>query len=157
MGNCTEALCFVYREMKGVPVRIEVGPKDVAKDACVVARRDKPGKDGKEFGVAVEPTALIAKVQGTLDSVQQTYFDEAKAFRDANIVDVNSYDELKAAIEAGKWARGGWEGSDEDEKRVKEETGATIRCFPFEQPTGPHACLMSGVEAKEVCIFAKSY
>ena len=55
------------------------------------------------------------------------------------------------------WARGGWEGSDEDEKRVKEETGATIRCFPFEQPTGPHACLMSGVEAKEVCIFAKSY
>lgn len=148
---------FAQWEMKGVPVRIEVGPKDVAKDACVVARRDKPGKDGKEFGVAVEPTALIAKVQGTLDSVQRTYFDEAKAFRDANIVDVSSYDELKAAIEAGKWARGGWEGSDEDEKRVKEETGATIRCFPFEQPTGPHACLMSGVEAKEVCIFAKSY
>ena len=75
----------------------------------------------------------------------------------ANVVDVTSYDELVAAIDAGKWARGGWEGSDEDEKRVKEETGATIRCFPFEQPAGPHACIMTGAPAKEVCIFAKSY
>ena len=115
------------------------------------------GRTARSSASPSNPSALIAKVQGTLDDVQQTYFDEAKAFRDANIVDVSSYDELKAAIEAGKWARGGWEGSDEDEKRVKEETGATIRCFPFEQPAGPHACLMSGVEAKEVCIFAKSY
>ena len=65
--------------------------------------------------------------------------------------------EDKAAIADGKWARGGWEGSDEQEKQIKEETGATIRCFPFEQPAGPHACLMTGADAKEVCIFAKSY
>ena len=148
---------FAQWEMKGVPIRVEVGPKDVAKNACVVARRDRPGKEGKEFGVAVEPSSLVAKIRGTLDDVQGTYLAQAKAFRDANVVDVTSYDELVAAIDAGKWARGGWEGSDEDEKRVKEETGATIRCFPFEQPAGPHKCIMSGAPAKEVCIFAQLY
>lgn len=58
---------------------------------------------------------------------------------------------------AGKWARGGWAASDDDERRVKEETQATLRCFPFEQPAGPHTCLMTGGPAKEVAIFAKSY
>jgi prolyl-tRNA synthetase len=148
---------FNHWEMKGVPVRIEVGPKDVANGACVVARRDKPGKEGKEFGVSAEPAALVAKIETVLDEVQAALLAEARAFRDANIVDVRSYDELKAAIADGKWARGGWEGSDEQEKQIKEETGATIRCFPFEQPAGPHVCLMTGADAKEVCIFAKSY
>jgi prolyl-tRNA synthetase len=60
-------------------------------------------------------------------------------------------------IHAGKWARGGWAGSDEQEKQVKEETQATIRCFPFEQPAGLHTCLMTGKPADEVAIFAKSY
>ena len=148
---------FNHWEMKGVPVRIEVGPKDVANGACVVARRDKPGKEGKEFGVSAEPAALVEKIATALDEVQAALLAEARAFRDANIVDVCSYDELKAAIADGKWARGGWEGTDEQEKQIKEETGATIRCFPFEQPAGPHACLMTGAAAKEVCIFAKSY
>lgn len=57
----------------------------------------------------------------------------------------------------GKWARGGWCASDDDEKRVKEETQATLRCFPFDQPAGPHTCLMSGKPAEQVAIFAKSY
>ena len=148
---------FNFWEMKGVPIRIEVGPKDVEKNTCVVARRDKPGKEGKEFGVSVEAGSLVEKIESTLDEVQASLLVEAKAFRDANIVDVTSYDELKAAIVDGKWARGGWEGSDEQEKEIKEETGATIRCFPFDQPSGEHTCLMTGVKAKEVCIFAKSY
>ena len=148
---------FNQYEMKGVPIRIEVGPKDVAKGACVIARRDVPGKEGKEFGVSVEPAALEAKIKGVLDDIQSSMLAKATAFRDENIVDVKTMDELRAAIEEGKWARCGWEGTDEEEKAIKEETGATIRCFPFDQPTGPHACLMSGKPAKEVCIFAKSY
>lgn len=75
----------------------------------------------------------------------------------SNIVDVNSYEELKAAIASGKWARGPWSASDSDEQRVKEETGATIRCFPFEQTLGSKTCLMTGNPAEEVAIFAKSY
>jgi prolyl-tRNA synthetase len=63
----------------------------------------------------------------------------------------------QAAIADNKWARCGWAASDEEEERVKEETGATLRCFPFEQPPGPHTCLMSGNAAAEVCLFAKSY
>jgi prolyl-tRNA synthetase len=66
-------------------------------------------------------------------------------------------DYVCACLCAGKWARGGWAASDEDEKRIKEETQATLRCFPFEQPAGPHVCFMTGQPAKEVAIFAKSY
>jgi len=140
-----------------VPIRIEVGPKDVAKGACVVARRDIPGKEGKEFGVSIETAALQSKIQTVLDDIQDAMLAKATEFRDANIVDVKTMDELKATIENGQWARCGWEGTDEQEKAIKEETGATIRCFPFEQPAGPHTCLMTGAPAKEVCIFAKSY
>jgi prolyl-tRNA synthetase len=62
-----------------------------------------------------------------------------------------------AAVLAGKWARGGWAGSDAQETQIKEETQATLRCFPFEQPAGPHTCFMTGQPAAEVAIFAKSY
>jgi prolyl-tRNA synthetase len=148
---------FNQYEMQGVPIRIEVGPKDVAKGACVVARRDIPGKEGKEFGVSIEAAALEAKVKTVLDEIQDSMLAKATAFRDENIVDVTTMDELKATIAEGKWARCGWEGTDEEEKAIKEETGATIRCFPFDQPAGPHVCLKSGKAAKEVCIFAKSY
>lgn len=82
---------------------------------------------------------------------------DATAFRDSNIVDVASYEELQAAVRAGKWARGGWAGTDADEARVKEETGATLRCFPFDQPAAPPACLMTGAAGAEVALFAKSY
>uniref|UniRef100_A0A7S0RZ60 proline--tRNA ligase n=1 Tax=Chlamydomonas leiostraca TaxID=1034604 RepID=A0A7S0RZ60_9CHLO len=148
---------FNHWEMKGVPVRVEVGPKDVEAGGCVVARRDKPGKEGKQMGVPMEASAFVAHLHKTLEEVQGALLAEARAFRDAHIVDVKSYDELKAAIAEGKWARGGWAASDEDEKRVKEETQATLRCFPFEQPAGPHTCLMTGKPADEVAIFAKSY
>mmetsp|Transcript_26702 Transcript_26702/g.58223 ORF Transcript_26702/g.58223 Transcript_26702/m.58223 type:complete len:570 (+) Transcript_26702:100-1809(+) len=144
-------------EMKGVPVRVEVGPKDVEAGTCVTARRDKPGKEGKQFGVSMEAGAFVAHIRGLLEGVQEALLAEARAFRDSSIVDVKSYEELKEAVAAGMWARGGWSGSDEDEKRIKEDTQATLRCFPFEQPAGPHTCFMTGMPAAEVAIFAKSY
>ncbi|KAG2438265.1 hypothetical protein HYH02_010963 [Chlamydomonas schloesseri] len=143
-------------EMRGVPVRVEVGPKDVASGTCVTARRDQ-GKEGKQMGVPMEPAAFTAHVQGLLDSIQEGLLAQARAFRDENIVDVKSYEELKAAVAEGKWARGGWAASDDDERRIKEETQATLRCFPFDQPAGPHTCFMTGQPAAEVAIFAKSY
>lgn len=143
--------------MQGVPLRVEVGPRDVASGTCVVARRDVPGKDGKTVGVPLEAEALGAQLKAFLGEVQSGLLRQAIEFRDSNIVDVTSYDELKAAVEAGKWARGPWAASDADEAKVKEETGATLRCFPFEQPAGEKKCLMTGAQAKEVAIFAKSY
>jgi len=117
----------------------------------------RPGKEGKQFGVPMDPAGFVAHVRGALDEIQAGLLADAAAFRDASIVDVGSYEELKAAIAEGKWARGGWAASDEDEKQVKEETQATLRCFPFAQPAGPHRCLMTGGPAAEVAIFAKSY
>ncbi|CAA7394740.1 unnamed protein product [Spirodela intermedia] len=148
---------YNFWEMKGVPLRIEVGPRDVSKRTVVTSRRDAPGKQGKEFGISMEPSVLVSHVNQRLDDIQASLLQRATTFRDSNIVDVTSYEELKAAIAEGKWARGPWSASDEEELRVKEETGATIRCFPFDQPEGEKTCLMSGQPAAEVAIFARSY
>ncbi|KAL2334765.1 hypothetical protein Fmac_015978 [Flemingia macrophylla] len=148
---------FNFWEMKGVPLRIEIGPRDVASGSVVISRRDIPGKQGKVFGISMEPSNLEAYVKDKLDDIQSSLLEKAIAFRDSNIIDVSTYDELKAAISQGKWARGPWSASDEYELKVKEETGATIRCFPFEQPQGIKRCLMTGNPAEEVAIFAKSY
>ncbi|XP_042057478.1 proline--tRNA ligase, chloroplastic/mitochondrial-like isoform X2 [Salvia splendens] len=148
---------FNFWEMKGVPLRIEIGPRDVSNGSVVVCRRDIPGKQGKVFGISMESSTLVAYVKGKLDEVQSSLLESAKSFRDSNIVDVSSYCELKEAIAQGKWARGPWSASDSEELKVKEETGATIRCFPFEQPEGAKKCLMTGNPAEEVAIFAKSY
>ncbi|KAJ0042288.1 hypothetical protein Pint_17517 [Pistacia integerrima] len=148
---------FNFWEMKGVPLRIEIGPRDVSSGSVVISRRDVPGKQGKAFGISMEPSTLEAYVKDKLDEIQSALLGKAISFRDSNIVDVSSYDELKEAINLGKWARGPWSASDADELRVKEETGATIRCFPFDQPQGIKTCLMTGNPAEEVAIFAKSY
>ncbi|OMO52845.1 hypothetical protein COLO4_36928 [Corchorus olitorius] len=148
---------FNFWEMKGVPLRIEIGPRDVSSGSVVISRRDIPGKQGKVFGISMEPSILEAYVKDRLDEIQSSLLERAISFRDSNIVDVSSYEELKEVISLGKWARGPWSASDADELRVKEETGATIRCYPFEQPQGTKTCLMTGNTAKEVAIFAKSY
>ncbi len=148
---------FNNYELKGVPVRIEIGPKDIEKNACVVARRDVVGKEGKTFGVSLEEGALVAHVEGVLAEIQENLLAEATKFRDENIVDVQSYDELMEVVASGRWAWGWWCGSDEDEVRVKDETQATLRCFPFDQPGGGGACLLTGKPADEVALFAKAY
>lgn len=141
-------------EMRGVPVRMEIGPKDVANHTVVLARRDVLGREGKQF---VSQDGIAATVNDLLVSVQQGMLERARSFRDANIHDVKSYDELRQVVEAGGWARAWWAASDDDERRVKDQTGATIRCFPLEQPGGKGICIVSGQEAGEVALFARSY
>ncbi|CAK9176892.1 unnamed protein product [Ilex paraguariensis] len=148
---------FNFWEMKGVPLRLEIGPRDVSSGSVVASRRDVPGKQGKVFGISMEPSVLVPYVKDKLDEIQSSLLGLATSFRDSNIVDVSSYDELKEVISKGKWARGPWSASDKEELKVKEETGATIRCFPFDQPQGTKTCLMTGNLAEEVAIFAKSY
>ncbi|CAH9070572.1 unnamed protein product [Cuscuta epithymum] len=148
---------YNFYEMKGVPLRIEIGPRDISSRSVVISRRDVPGKQGKVFGISIETSTLVPYVKAKLTEVQSSLLERATSFRDSNIVDVCTYNELKEAISQGKWARGPWSASDSDELKVKEETGATIRCFPFEQPEGSKKCLMTGNSADEVAIFAKSY
>ncbi len=146
---------FNEYEMRGVPLRIEIGPRDVEKNAVVFARRDRPGKEGKEFGIPFEEVG--SRASAWLDDIQNALLERATAFRDENIVDVESMDQLREVVGANKWARAWWAGSDEQERAIKEETGATIRCFPMEQPSGSGTCVLTGEPASEVALFAKAY
>ncbi|GAB4396155.1 MAG: proline--tRNA ligase [Anaerolineales bacterium] len=142
-------------ELKGVPLRVEIGPRDVAQGSVVLARRDIPGKPGKTFGVALQTAP--EHIQTLLNEIQAALLQRATAFRDSNIHDVTTYEELKQVIQNGGWARARWAGSTAEEVAIKEETGATIRCFPFEQPGGSGTCFYTGKPAAEVALFAKAY
>lgn len=146
---------FNEYEMRGVPLRIEIGPKDVEKDAVVFGRRDRPGKEGKEFGIPSDGAATHAT--NWLEDIQKSLLERATAFRDENIVDVETMDGLREVIGENKWARVWWAGTDDQERAIKEETGGTIRCFPTDQPGGTGRCVLTGEEAKEVALFAKAY
>lgn len=141
-------------EMRGVPVRMEIGPKDVQNNSVALARRDVPGKEGKQF---VPQAGIAVTVQELLTAIQANMLRQATEFRDANIKDVGSYDELKSLMESGGWARVWWAGSGDDEARIKEETGATVRCIPFEQPGGSGTCFFTGKPADTIALFAKAY
>ncbi|KAK9867736.1 hypothetical protein WJX84_003053 [Apatococcus fuscideae] len=155
--NKSPGFRFNYWELKGVPLRVELGPRDVEQGSCIVARRDRPGKEGKS-NLSMDEKEFVAGIQQALQDVQANMYTAAMDFREANIVDVESYEQLQAAVAAGKWARGPWAGSSKDENIIKEATSATLRCIPFEQPEGlPKPCLLTGAAASEVAIFAKAY
>jgi prolyl-tRNA synthetase len=143
-------------ELRGVPLRIEIGPRDVAQNAVVLARRDMPGKDGKTFGVPVP--GIAAAVQEMLDTIQAAMLSRATEFRDANTHTVRDYKEFKEVLEAqGGFIRVHWAGTGEDEDLIKQETKATIRCFPFDTPEGEGVCFYTGKRTDRVAIFARAY
>ena len=141
-------------EMRGVPLRIEIGPKDVEQHAVVCARRDIPGKDGKQ---TVSQDGIVQTICTLLEEIQANLLEQATDFRDTNIHNVSSYDELKQVVEAGGWARGYWAGSDDDERRLKDETGATLRCFPFDEVENIGLCFLTGRSNGELALFSRSY
>ncbi len=142
-------------EMRGVPLRIEIGPKDVEQEQVVLARRDVPGRDGKQ---TIARAALTPQVRETLDAIQAALLERATRFRDENTHRVASYEEFKEVLETkGGFIRVHWAGTGEDEDRIKEETKATIRCFPLETPEGRGRCFYTGQETDRVAIFARAY
>lgn len=156
VDNRDETPGFKYNdwEMRGVPLRLEIGPKDIEKNNAVLARRDIAGKEGKRF---VSQEGIVETVKALLDEIQANMLAQATAFRDANIHDVTDYAGLKDVVERGGWARGWWNGSNDEERQIKEETGATLRCFPLEQPGGEGKCFYSGTTAGRVALFSKAY
>lgn len=140
-------------ELKGVPLRIEIGPRDIENDQVVFARRDIPGKEGKSF----VPIADVAETaMQMLDTIQSDMLKRATEFRDANTFEPNDYEGFKEIVENG-FARTWWCGNEECEDKVKEETQATIRCIPMEQPDADGTCIVCGAEAEEITIFARAY
>jgi prolyl-tRNA synthetase len=140
-------------EMRGVPLRLELGPKDVAKGSVVLARRDRPGKEGKSF---VPQQGISAAVVQSLEEIQKALYDRALEFRKANTAEPADYGEFKKAVEKG-FAFSWWCGSSECEEKIKEETKATMRCIPLEQPGGSGKCIFCGQPATDKAIFAKAY
>jgi prolyl-tRNA synthetase len=134
-------------------LRIEIGPKDVDKGTVALARRDRPGREGKSF----TPQEQIAvQVGEMLEDIQAALLERARAFRAANTHDVSSYAELAQVVQDG-WAYAWWCGSAECEAKVKEETKATTRCIPLDQPEGSGKCAVCGETASQKVIFARAY
>ncbi len=140
-------------EMRGVPLRIEIGPKDVQKGSVMAARRDRPGREGKSF---LSQENLAGQVDVLLNDIQQSLLQKATAFRDAHIFEPKDYEELKEIVQHG-WAYAWWCGSGECEAKIKEETKATTRCIPMNQPEGSGTCVYCGKPAKEKVYFARAY
>ncbi|HNS50585.1 MAG TPA: proline--tRNA ligase [Anaerolineae bacterium] len=141
-------------ELRGVPVRIEIGPKDIANESVVVARRDVPGRAGKQV---VPVAGLSQMLADTLHAIQAGLLEAATAFRDAHIHTAADYGELRQVVEEG-WARAFWCGQDDCETRIKEDTKATNRCTPLDQEgAGNGRCVVCGQPAQSWSYWARAY
>ena len=139
-------------EMKGVPLRIEVGSREVQSNSVMLARRDT----GEKFQVSRDK--LQGEVERVLKDIQNSLFRQAESFREANTYTAGTYDEFKEIIEnKGGFVKCGWDGDPETEAAIKEETKATIRCIPFDEEPDGLTCIYSGKPAKHEVIFAKAY
>ncbi len=141
---------FNQWEMKGVPVRLEVGPKDIENKQVVLVRRDTHEKH------IVPMETLTDTVKKLLDDIHESLFNRALAFREAKTVDATTFEELKNGVNGG-FVRAMWCGDRECEDAIKEKTGATTRCMPFEQKHLSDVCVHCGKPAKAMTYFAKSY
>jgi prolyl-tRNA synthetase len=139
-------------EMKGVPLRLEVGPKDVENGNAVLARRDNGEKQ------VLKKEDLANQVPVLLDAIQVNMLEQAKAFRESNTCTVSTYDEFKdVIISKGGFVRCGWDGTEKSEMAIKDDTKATIRLIPFDENPEGMTCIYSGKPAKHEVIFAKAY
>ena len=139
--------------MRGVPLRIEIGPKDVEKGTVALARRDRPGREGKSF---IPQSGIAMVVQDVLVDIQKSLLERATHFRDSHIHDPKDYAELIQVVQNG-WAYSYWCESLECEAKVKEDTKATTRCIPIGKEVSSGKCIICGKEAKSKVYFARAY
>lgn len=140
-------------ELRGVPVRMEVGPKDVAKGTVALARRDRPGREGKVF---VSQEGIAETIRTLLDDIQASMYARAEAFLQENTHQPQDYEAFKDVVKSG-WADVWWCGDPECEAKIKEDTKATSRCIPLDQPGGEGVCIHCGKPAHERALFARAY
>ncbi|MCX7862432.1 MAG: proline--tRNA ligase [Bacteroidales bacterium] len=142
---------FAEYELKGVPIRVAIGPKDIENKQVEIARRDTLDK------FYVSRDTLIEQIKSLLNEIQQNIFKKALNFRNNNTYEITHIDELKSNIENGGFFVAYWEGTKEDEKLLNEQTKATIRCILPEESSSTGKCIISGKETKKRVIIAKAY
>ncbi len=141
-------------EMRGVPLRIEIGPRDVEEGQAVLARRDLEGRARKSTVPLGD--GLGEAVQQTLDLIQDNLYQRALTFREEHTYQPDDYEEFKQAVARG-FADSWWCGDPECEAQIKEETKASLRCIPLDQESGSGSCIRCGKKADERAIFARAY
>ena len=142
---------FADYELKGVPVRLAIGARDIENGTVELMRRDTLEKQ-------VEPLEGIAQyVKNLLEEIQENIYQKALRHRESLTREVNSYEEFKEEIEKGGFLLCHWDGTPETEEKIKAETKATIRCIPLEGDMTPGVCMVTGKPSKQRVIFARSY
>jgi prolyl-tRNA synthetase len=143
---------FNEHEIKGVPIRIAVGPKDLENSTLEIFRRDKMKKELIDFD------KIFDKIDFLLEDIQTNIFNKAQTFTNENIRIANSYDEFKSIIKnKGGFVSAHWDGSNETEEKIKKETKATIRCIPIDSHKEKGLCMISGKPSTQRVLFAKAY
>jgi prolyl-tRNA synthetase len=143
---------FAEHELKGVPVRIAMGLRDIENKVVELARRDTKEKS------SVSIDGLSAYVVNLLAEIQQNIFNRALAFRNEHITNANNWDEfVKLLDEKGGFIAAHWDGTSETEEKIKEQTKATIRCIPLNNTQEPGVCILSGNPSTQRVLFARAY
>jgi prolyl-tRNA synthetase len=142
---------FADYELKGVPVRLVLGARDLEQGLVEIMRRDTLEKEN----VSIE--GIEQYIKNLLDEIQQNIFQKAKAYRDAHIYECDNYEEFKERVKDGGFFLCHWDGTAETEAKIKEETQATIRCVPFGVEQTPGTDMVSGKPAKARVLIARSY
>lgn len=138
-------------EMKGVPLRIEIGPKDIAKGKVVLVRRDNQKKTDLEFG------KLENGIQSVLSEIQQSLFEKAKKFLEERTKTVTDFEKFKSELDKGMFLSSPWCGDQKCEEKIKELTGADIRVIPFDNKNSNSTCISCKRPSKENVIFGRGY
>ena len=138
-------------EMKGIPIRIEIGPKDIAKNQVVLARRHNQTK------TSIDMDSSNEKISSELKNIQKGMFDAAKKILDERVVRVSEYQQFKEELENGKMIDCSWCGNQTCEDKIKEETSADLRVIPFDNTQKSETCIYCKKSGTTNVLFAKGY
>jgi prolyl-tRNA synthetase len=143
---------FAQYELKGVPLRIAIGPRDLENGTLEIARRDTLEKK------SLPQEGIVEYVEKTLEEIQERLFTNALNYRETHITEVNSFEEFKEVLNSkGGFISAHWDGTDETEEKIKDLTKATIRCIPLNNKKEAGACVFTGEKSDQRVLFAKSY
>jgi prolyl-tRNA synthetase len=143
---------FAEYELKGVPVRLALGARDLENNVVEIARRDTKEKN------SVSLDGLASHIAALLEDIQRNMFEKARAYRDTHITEVNSWEEFKEVLNGkGGFISAHWDGTSETEEKIKQETKATIRCIPLSGKEESGVCVYSGNPSTQRVLFALSY
>ena len=138
--------------MKGVPIRIVIGPKDIENNTVEIARRDELKKE------IIKENNIDKVVENMLIDIQNNLFEKAKNFREKNTKTANSYEEFKKIIKNDNgFVYAHWDGSKETEEKIKNDTKATIRCIPIDIKGDRGKCIVTGKDSERMVVFGKAY